>query len=487
MNWRRIAKALPTVVIVVDIIIRVVAVVMVPRNRRPSSSMAWLLAIFVAPIPGSAVFGVFGSSKLPRDRREKQREITDHIIEATALFESLAPVSPAPRWFESVVHLNRSLGSMPLIAGNTVELLADYEESIASMTSAVAEARQYVHVEFYILARDDTTAAFFDALKDAVDRGVPVRVLYDHWATIRNPSGRSTRRWLRDNGIPFEEMLPFHPFRGMWRRPDLRNHRKIVVVDGEVAFTGSQNMIDASYNRAGNIRRGLRWKDLMVRVEGPVALGLNALFISDWYGETDELPAVDSELPDSKTGPDAFQCQVVPSGPGFDGENNLRLFNTLVYSAQERLIIASPYFVPDDSMLYAITTAAERGVDVQLFACEVADQFLVYHAQRSYYETLLRAGVRIFLYEKPVVLHSKHFTVDDSVAVIGSSNMDMRSFSLNFEVSLMVRGERFVEQLREIEDDYRSKSHEITLDAWLTRSPGLQILDNVARLTAAVQ
>jgi cardiolipin synthase len=143
--------------------------------------------------------------------------------------------------------------------------------------------------------------------------------------------------------------------------------------------------------------------------------------------------------------------------------------------------------VPDDSMLYAITTAAERGVEVQLFACEVADQFMVYHAQRSYYETLLRAGVRIFLYERPIVLHSKHFTVDDTVAVIGSSNMDMRSFSLNFEVSLMVHGKSFVDEVRLIEDDYRRKSREITLEGWLSRPAGLQVLDNVARLTASVQ
>ena len=487
MNWRRIINALPPILLVVDVIIRVLAVVTVPRNRRPTSSMAWLLAIFVAPIPGSLLFAILGSAKLPSDRRAKQREINDHIIGVTAEFDEIEPAVSSPPWFDSVVHLNRSLGSMPLIGGNSVELLTDYRESIASMTRAVAEARQYVHVEFYIFVRDDTTSAFFDALKDAVDRDISVRVLYDHWATIRAPRGRATRRWLRENGIPFEEMLPFHPFRGMWRRPDLRNHRKIVIVDGEVAFTGSQNMVDASYNKPGNIRRGLHWKDLMVRVHGPAALGLNALFVTDWYSETDALPIFDTEVMPPRTGPDAFECQVVPSGPGFDGENNLRLFNALVYNAQERLIIVSPYFVPDDSMLYAITTAAERGVEVQLFACEVADQFLVYHAQRSYYETLLRAGVRIFLYEKPTVLHSKHFTVDDSVAVIGSSNMDMRSFSLNFEVSLMVRGDRFVEKLRVIEADYRSKSHEVTLDAWLTRSPAIQVLDNVARLTAAVQ
>jgi cardiolipin synthase len=225
----------------------------------------------------------------------------------------------------------------------------------------------------------------------------------------------------------------------------------------------------------------------MVRLEGPIVAGVNAIFITDWYAETNELLTREADPIHTSRARETLDCQVVPSGPGFEGENNLRLFNALLYSAQHRLVIASPYFVPDDSMLYAITTAAERGVEVQLFACEVADQPVVYHAQRSYYETLLRAGVRIFLYRKPIVLHSKHFTIDDEVAVVGSSNMDMRSFSLNFEVSLMVRGRRFVDQLREIEDDYRHNSRELFLDDWLKRPVRSQVLDNTARLTSTVQ
>ena len=149
-----------------------------------------------------------------------------------------------------------------------------------------------------------------------------------------------------------------------------------------------------------------------------------------------------------RSGDDAYECQVVPSGPGFDGENNLRLFNALVYGAQERLIIASPYFVPDESMLYAITTAAERGVDVQLFACEVADQFLVYHAQRSYYETLLRAGVRCYAYEAGF-LHAKGITVDGCVSCYGTANMDIRSFQLNFEVNAILYDEETTARLEE--------------------------------------
>jgi cardiolipin synthase len=184
---------------------------------------------------------------------------------------------------------------------------------------------------------------------------------------------------------------------------------------------------------------------------------------------------------------ETLDAQVVPSGPGFDGENNLRLFNSLLYLAQERIIITSPYFVPDESMLYAITTAAQSGIDVQLFVSEIGDQPVVYHAQRSYYEELLRAGVRIWLYKAPTVLHSKFFTIDDEVAVIGSSNMDMRSFSLNLEISVMIHGKSFVDDLRKIEQEYRDTSRELFLDDWMKRPRAAAVLDNVARLTAAVQ
>ena len=153
---------------------------------------------------------------------------------------------------------------------------------------------------------------------------------------------------------------------------------------------------------------------------------------------------------------------MVPSGPGFPNENNLRLFNTLIYGAQSRLSLTSPYFVPDESLLYAVTTAAQRGVAVELFVSAKADQLMVCHAQMSYYQALLEAGVRIYLYPEPYVLHSKHFSVDDDVVVIGSSNMDMRSFGLNFEVSVMAFGGDVVQNVRAVEDGYRALSRELT-------------------------
>jgi cardiolipin synthase len=281
-------------------------------------------------------------------------------------------------------------------------------------------------------------------------------------------------------------MLPVQPLRGRYQRPDLRNHRKLVVVDGRTGWAGSQNLVDRSYNKRVNRRRGLQWQDLMVRLRGPAVQELDAVFVTDWFSETDELLGIEAkDAPDGPVGD--LAVQVVPSGPGFDTENNLRLFTSLLYGAQDRVSITSPYFVPDESLLYAVTSAGYRGVAVELFVPEQADQFLVHHAQRSYYEQLLRAGVRIWLYPRPYVLHAKHVSVDSEIAVVGSSNLDIRSFTLDLELTLLVHGRSFARQVQAVEDGYRAVSRELVLDAWLARPRWERVVDNLARLTSSLQ
>jgi cardiolipin synthase len=314
-----------------------------------------------------------------------------------------------------------------------------------------------------------------------------VRVLLDHFASFRTRDYKKTLRRLTEMGADWHLMLPLQPLKGKFQRPDLRNHRKLLIVDGAVGYMGSQNVIDRSYNKSSNIKRGLQWQELVTRIEGPTVAALNAVFLSDWYSETDQILTNETGILDAATNAGDLELQVVPSGPGFDGENNLRLFLALIYNAQHQINITSPYFVPDEAMLYAVTTAVQRGVPVNLFVSEIGDQALVYHAQRSYYEELLRAGVRIWMYPAPYILHAKHFTIDDEIAVIGSSNMDMRSFGLNMEVSLMVRGADFVDEMRQVEEHYRSVSRELTLDEWLTQPLRSTILDNIARLTSSLQ
>jgi len=473
---------------IIGMVVRLGAVAIIPVNRRPSSAMAWLVTIFVLPYVGLIAFLLIGSPKLPAHRRRRQREINRLIAERTADIADVPPDDPGPEWLATIVALNRRLGALPLVTGNRAELLEDYDASLRQMTEAVQGATSFVHVEFYILASDDVTAPFLAALEDAAARGVRVRVLFDHVGSLRVPGYRRMIRHLRRIGVEWQPMLPVQPWRLRYQRPDLRNHRKLLVVDGDVAFIGSQNLIHRSYHKRSNLRRGLRWQELMVRLEGPIVGSVNAVFSTDWHSERGEPWEAEEILPgDAADAPTTLECQVVPSGPGFDSENNLRLFNALIYNARRRVSITSPYFVPDESLLHAVTTAAQRGLDVELFVSEIGDQPLVFHAQRSYYEALLRAGVRIHRYPAPYILHAKHVTIDDEVAVIGSSNMDMRSFDLNMELSLLVSGSDFALRLREVQDRYRSVSRELTLEEHRRLRLPSRILDNLARLTSALQ
>ena len=355
------------------------------------------------------------------------------------------------------------------------------------MTEAVEAAGSTVEVEFYIAAWDDVTGPFFDALVAAAARDVTVRLLFDHLASRGIPGYKAFVGRLEASGIDWHPMLPLRPLRGQFQRPDLRNHRKLMVVDGRIAFTGSQNLIEPGYNKPRNHAVGREWVELVARIDGPTVNALRAVFAQDWYIETHERLG-DEITPDTVTAhPGGIAGQVLPSGPGYATENNLRLFTALIYSAQHRVSLTSPYFVPDEPLLYAVTTAARRGVEVELFVSEEGDQFMVYHAQCSYYAALLDAGVRIYLYPAPAVLHSKHFSIDDDVAVIGSSNMDMRSFALNYEVSLMLTGGDIVRRFRDVEDTYRSLCRELTPDEWSRRGRRSTYVDNAMRLTSALQ
>ncbi len=466
------------------VLIAIAALGIIPGNRRPSSAMAWILLILFVPYAGVVLFLLLGSNSIGRRRIRNQAEANEIIRENTTAAELREEDYVGAEWLRSVVELNRTLGALPSQSGNSAELCGNYVESIQNMIDEIDKARRYVNIEFYILALDDSTEIFFEALEKAHRRGVIVRVLFDHIGSLRVAGYRKMLARLNGIGLHWRRMLPILPFRGRWRRPDLRNHRKIVIVDGRVAFMGSQNVVNSGYNRA---RGNLQWVDLMARVEGDVVTALDTVFATDWFNETDEILIEELE-PYARDAPAGdITAQVVPSGPGFATANNLQLFNTLIYSAQERVSITSPYFVPDESLLRAVTTAAQRGVEVELFVSERGDQFLVQHAQQSYYLALLEAGVRIHLYKPPYVLHSKHFTIDDRATVVGSSNMDIRSFELNLEVTLMLLGAETVESVREVEEGYRHNSRELTMDEWKTRYPLVKFVDNVARLTASLQ
>ncbi|AXK44399.1 cardiolipin synthase [Brachybacterium saurashtrense] len=472
----------------VDILLRLIALVVVPRNRRPGSAIAWLLAIMVFPLVGFPLYLLLGKSQLPRRRREKQQVVNRLMRVRSQSIPDSDLDEDVPSWLQSAVRLNRQLGAFPLTGNNSADLEIGYEASIAAMAADVRTAQHTVHVLFYIMGLDEATEDFVAALAERADAGVTVRVLYDHWGGASHRAQyRALRRRLDAHGIEHYPMMPIRPFRdGAFQRPDLRNHRKMVIVDGEIGWMGSQNMIASHYDKPANIRRGLHWQETMVRLRGPIVSELNLLFATDWFYESAQMLPQETVVRPSPDTSGSYECQVVPSGPGFVAENNLALFNQLFYSATRRIVAVSPYFVPDESMLAALITAARRGVEVELFVSEIGDQFLVFHAQRSYYSVLLEAGVTIWLYRAPTILHAKHVTIDDSVTVIGSSNMDIRSFLLQMECSLMVGGTDFMVKMREVEASYRASSRRLELEEWKRRPRLKQAVDNLCRLASAV-
>lgn len=483
------------IVLALEIGVRVAVIGIIPGNRRPNTAMAWLLAIFFIPVIALPLFLLIGTNKLSSRRQERQRRINEALQEATSHMDLSDQLRGYDEQLGATAALNRNLGAFPLQEGNHVTFITGYKEFFDRIINEVDHAQEYVHVISYIVGDDpDYTGPLLDALERAADRGVTVRFLYDHLGTLRVKGYTRLRRRLETAHqtwphFEWHRVLPIRPLKRRFSRLDLRNHRKIVVVDSEVAITGSANLIEPHYKRPSAVKMNRRWVELNAKLTGPVVTELDVVFASDWYAETGEnLGAqllLDLEADEAARG--GSLAQVVPSGPGFPDENNLRLFNDLIYQAVDRLIICTPYLVPDDSLLYAVTNAAHRNAEVIVLVTERADQFTVQHAQQSYYQQLMEAGVRIFRYPAPDVLHAKFMVVDHRVAVLGSSNMDMRSFSLNLEVTMMLVDDIKTAELTEIFEEYRSKSEELHLEEWRSRPWHVRYLDNVFRLTSALQ
>ena len=309
------------------------------------------------------------------------------------------------------------------------------------------------------------------ALERASLRGVSCRILIDALGSFG--SNQQIKRRLRKSGVDVRDVLPL---RRRWNssRLDLRNHRKIVVVDGVFGYTGSQNLWDpTAHSRRPN-------RELFVRLSGPSVSCLQAVFVTDWYLETLE-ELIDEHIFPQPVVKAGVAAQILPTGPDFpDGGVDL-VFVQAMYNAAKQVVIVTPYFIPNDALLAAIKSAVIAGVRVCLITTQRSDHLLVGLAQRSYYTELLSVGVEIYLYG-PGFLHAKHFRIDHEVCVIGSSNVDLRSFELNAEVDLICFNERVTFELQQLENSYLTQSVPLNLDDWNKRPLVMKILQNSARL-----
>ncbi len=467
--------------------IKFVMIGIVPSNRRPSSANAWLLLILLVPVAGLPLYLMMGSTYVSRRRHGIQQRAIAELNNIHLGVDDYPAGSALHPDIEDVVRLNRALTGFPAVHGTARRLWTDYDRTMQRIAELIDSAERYVDIEIYAVAWDDTTTCVFEAIERAIARGVHVRLLFDHIGSWKYPGYRRLKKRFTAIGLDFHRMLPLDVLHGRWRRPDLRNHRKVIIVDGTVGLLGSINLIDRGYLLRRHVRAGRQWVDAFVELEGPIVASLESMFAVDWYTESDEL--IELEPPADGGGADVVQ--LVPSGPGYQAEPNLRMFTTLVHHAREHLILCSPYFVPDDTLLEAITTACYRGVRVDLLVGERADQFVVQHAQSSYYQQLLEAGVRIWEFPAPYVLHTKFALADPGrpscVGVIGSSNMDMRSFTLNYESSLFVCQGPLLDDIHSLSGAYLNVSRQLTLERWARRPWHRRYIDNVMKLTSALQ
>ena len=453
--------------------VRFVMLIYVPQRRSAAASRTWLLFIFLLPWPGLLLYWLFGRIYLPRRRIEMQERASRRIREVQGQRKAQTSAAPEmPPHLQSIIHLGQQLGDFEIVPGNSVELLTDYSGAIDRLIADIDAAKRSAHLLFYIFEADDTGRRVSEALIRAAKRGVACRVLMD---AVGSKHGlRKLAPRLREAGVEVQAMLESGFFRRNTARFDLRNHRKVVVIDNGIGYTGSQNIVNGAFVE------GFPNEELLARLTGPVVAQLQAVFLADHFFETgqpldyqDHFP----ELPAAGQSP----AQLIPSGPGYGRENGQEFIVALFYAARERVVITTPYFVPDEPVLQGIRSATLRGVQVHLVVSLHANQLLTQLAQRSFYETLLESGVQIHLY-RPRFLHAKHLTVDDDIALLGSTNMDIRSFALNAEINLVVYDPAVVRAVRQVQERYFANSETLAADAWRRRSLLQKVLQNSARL-----
>jgi len=458
-----------TALLIVDWLIRLAALWWIPSRTTPAAARSWLLLVGFVPLLGLPLYLLLGHPWLSRERIERQARASDVIREEQRPLSALrwAPRDGAAA--EMAPLIERQGAFMPT-HGNAVALLDDYDASLRALIDDIDAASQQVHLLYYLMFDDAVGEAAAAALCRAAARGVTCRLLLDAVGSERGLRAYAPR--LRAARVQVHAMLPG----GLqWRRSgrmDLRNHRKVAVIDNRIGYVGSQNLADAVFV-PGHPNR-----ELVARVQGPVVSHLEGVFASDWYIETGERLDVQ---PDLGVQAQDVAAQLLPSGPAYPFENARDTVNALIHLARHKVVLTTPYFVPDDATLSALRIAALSGVEVQLVLSATNNQPLTAWAQQSYYEELLVCGVKIALY-RPHFLHAKHMTVDDDIALVGSINLDIRSFALNAEIGLVCYDAGIVARIRAIEADYLAHADHVDREAWRRRPGWQRSREGVARL-----
>jgi cardiolipin synthase A/B len=472
-------------------------------------AMAWLLLALLVPVVGVVLYFMIGERRLGRpwiERAESGRPVFNERYRELAVGGEIDPAALGTTG-EPAARLAEALVGIPVTGGHRVELLSDGDAILAALIADIDACRRWCSLEFYIWHPGGRVDELLDALARAARRGVRVRAMMDGLGS--RPFARSDEvRALREAGVEVVVMLPAGWLRMVVARADLRDHRKIAVFDGQIAYTGSSNIADPRYYKRD---KGVgQWVDAMIRLTGPAAAMLGAssdamaavqlrrpvaniaLVQPHRYGSTpdgsrrvglSDAISNDSLEPVATGWIEGVAMQPYPSGPGFAFRHVESVILTAIYSARTEVSITTPYFAPGESVITALRSAARRGVHVTVLLPLRCDSVLVQHASASHFDELLGAGVRIQRFHGGL-LHTKSMVIDRSMAMFGTLNFDLRSFHLNFEVSMLVYDRTFAERLLALQQSYLADCRPLELDEWRRRPGWRRLVENAAQLAS---
>ena len=467
--------------IVAEFAFRVSLVIMILSRRRiePATRLTWIILLLALPLIGSIIFLLVGQTRFGRQRIERHRRIVDALARPE-VHASADPGTYAVSSLESaslrIARLAELVSDSGPVLGNEIELFSDTNRILDGLEADIDAAQEHCHLEFFIWLDDAAGVRIGDALNRASARGVQCRVLVDGVGSKAFLRSALCRK-MRAGGVQVVNALPANAVRALFSRLDLRNHRKIVVIDRGLAWTGSQNLAEASFAPKPEFAP---WVDCAVRLQGPAAKELHLLFVEDWYLDTDE-SLVDLLMTPVPLRPNGVAAQAFGTGPNFQNLAATQSLQSFIHEAKSQLVITTPYFVPDNATVVNLATAARRGVEVHLVVPRRNDSFLVGLASRSSYGTLLESGVQIHEFEGGL-LHAKTITLDREVSLVSSANLDRRSLFLNFEAGLYVYDQDFTSQLRFLQQSYIESSREVDPAEWNNRGVRARLAENAAGL-----
>ncbi len=480
MNWIYLSLIIYLIVLIL------VCLRIIYETHSTNKTLAYLLFCTFIPIIGIGFYITFGINYWRLKKYGKKASSDKNILDQLQL-NILQYNEVALTGKEEAVKQNEELSAMllkdlgsPLTTNNKVKLLINGEQKFKELLQAIKEAKHHIHVEYYIYEYDKIGSELIELLIQKAMEGVEVKMIYDDFGS---PTIKSkTEKRMRAAGI---EIFPFHKihFYFLANRINYRNHRKIVIIDGSTAFTGGINVSDKYVNDNSD---KLFWRDTHVRIDGPAVYYLQYLFFSDWHFccEADFKPLAEY-FPIIKPSENKSHVQISASGPNSIQPSVLFTLLQAIYLAKEEILITTPYFIPGDSIIDALRIAALSGLKVKLLVPGICDSKIVNAASKSNYKTLLEAGVEIYLYQKGFV-HAKTLITDSKLIVVGTANMDYRSFELNFEVNAIVYDDEVANELRNVFFSDLQDAEKIDKEEWLHRKWYTQFPERIARLSSPV-